>query len=461
MVEGTLGVEGGAQRALVDLLEVGFPGLELGRRDVEGDGAGAQSKRVEAGVGIVDGGLEGVGGGHQLAEFRHSGAVDDLNAAVVRVGVNSRQERVADHPVQEAALRAAGNPFVETLVAGDIAARVHLAVAEMAPPGGRIVAVALAVHQPDGLNSGAGGIGGGGGELALVLVVDLHRLAEHRHILRRGLPSEVGVGEQLVITLERGEIVAVGVAMALGEHALGVGGIHHAILGAAAGFFLDVVIGGVEHLAAVDAAGVVPPQAVVGGGDAGAGIDEIIAALEQGEFLVERAGHLALEGETAGVHLGGRAGVVDGDRRVGGVRVGLVAEDGVEIVQIPGGEDERGVGRVEVDAGADGEALAAVEHGFINFNQADLVDIVEIQRNIALPAFSGLGEQGDIGVDRVAGQITHALVEGVDLGKHALDPTFHQDRRGPAGPGATDLAVVHGEVGIAHEHGGVADRGAG
>ena len=53
--------------------------------------------------------------------------------------------------------------------------------------------------------------------------------------------------------------MAVGIAVTLRKHPLRIGGVHHPIGGAAADFFLDVVVGGVKHLAAVDAAGVVPP----------------------------------------------------------------------------------------------------------------------------------------------------------------------------------------------------------
>jgi hypothetical protein len=74
------------------------------------------------------------------------------------------------------------------------------------------------------------------------------------------------VGEQFVIAGERGEVVPIGIAMTLREHALGISGIEDAIGGAAAGLFLDVVVHGVEHLAAVDATGVVPEKAVVGRG---------------------------------------------------------------------------------------------------------------------------------------------------------------------------------------------------
>ena len=70
-----------------------------------------------------------------------------------------------------------------------------------------------------------------------------------------------------------------------------------------------------------------------------------------------------------------------------------------------------------------------------------------------------MGEHRDIGVDLAVIEIAHPLVERRDLGEHPLDPAFDQGRLRPAGPGAADLAVVHREVGIAHQHGGVADRG--
>ena len=74
LVKGSGGVVHGAEGAVVDLLEVACAlvavaseflaegGCEIGI-DVEGDGAGAEAEGVEAGVGVVDGGLEGIGGG--------------------------------------------------------------------------------------------------------------------------------------------------------------------------------------------------------------------------------------------------------------------------------------------------------------------------------------------------------------------------------------------------------------
>ena len=93
--------------------------------------------------------------------------------------------------------------------------------------------------------------------------------------------------EQFVIPFQSGQVVTVGIAVALREHPLGVRRIDHAVGGAAAGLFLDVVVGGIKHLAAVDAAGVIPPQAVVSRSRAHARIDRIIASFEKRQFLLQ------------------------------------------------------------------------------------------------------------------------------------------------------------------------------
>ena len=186
------------------------------------------------GVGTVDRALEVVACRRQLVELRHGGAVDDLHAAVVGIGILVGQQGVARNPVDVTALRAARDPFVETLIAGHARARVELAVAELAPAAGRIILVVLAMDQRDDLASAAGDIGRRRRELPLVLIIDLQRLAEHRHILGRGLPSEVRVFEQFVIPFQSGQVVTVGIAVALREHPLGICRIDIAVGGAGA-----------------------------------------------------------------------------------------------------------------------------------------------------------------------------------------------------------------------------------
>ena len=94
LVEGALGIERRPQRALVDLLEVGLASFQLCRRDIKGDRPRAQAERIEVGVGAVDRGLEVVARTGELVELRHGGAVDDLHAAVVRIGVLVGQQGV-------------------------------------------------------------------------------------------------------------------------------------------------------------------------------------------------------------------------------------------------------------------------------------------------------------------------------------------------------------------------------
>ena len=94
LVEGALGVQGRPQRALVNLLEVALASFQLRRRDIKGDRSRAQAQRIEVGVGAVDRGLEVVARTGELVELRHGGAVDDLHAAVVRIGVLVGQQGV-------------------------------------------------------------------------------------------------------------------------------------------------------------------------------------------------------------------------------------------------------------------------------------------------------------------------------------------------------------------------------
>ena len=83
--------------------------------------------------------------------------------------------------------------------------------------------------------------------------------------------------------------------MALRERSLGIGLVDHPVGTAAAGFFFDVIVHRVDGLAAVDAAGVIPVKAIVGGGGAHAGANAVVATAQQCQLFVERTGHLAFE----------------------------------------------------------------------------------------------------------------------------------------------------------------------
>ena len=440
LVKRSLGVRHRLQRSLVDLVEMRFSRLQFRRRNVEGHGVRAEREGVEPRVDAVDLALERLAERGEFRQLRHGRPIHDLHAVILRVQILVGQNGIADQPVEIGALRGAGTPLDGPPVASHAGGGVILAIAQVRPAGGSIVGVTLPVGQRDDLLGGAGNIDGGSGELALVEVVDLDGLAEDGHGLRAGRPREVRALQQAGVALERGEVVAVGVAVALGEHALGVGRIDFAVAGGAARFFADVVIGGVERFARVDAAGEVPVEAVVGGRDRNAGREKIVATAQEGELLVEHTLHLAFEGEARGVDLGAGGAAIDRDGGVGRVGVGLIAEEGVEVVQVTGREQEGVVGRRIVVPGIDADGLSAVEHRLVDFDQSEAVDIGEAEGDVALPAFSGLGQQRHIGVHRIVVQVGDALVEGIDPGQHPLDPSFDQLRGHPARPGHCCLA---------------------
>ncbi len=66
-----------------------------------------------------------------------------------------------------------------------------------------------------GIESRQPACGRGGGEFPFVLIIHLHRLAEHGDRLGAGDPVETGVEQQRIIAFEGRQIMAVGIAMAL------------------------------------------------------------------------------------------------------------------------------------------------------------------------------------------------------------------------------------------------------
>ena len=59
---------------------MGFTRLQLGRRNIEGNRAGAQAEWIQPGVGTINHGLQRTGCGDQLAEFWYGAAIDHLYA---------------------------------------------------------------------------------------------------------------------------------------------------------------------------------------------------------------------------------------------------------------------------------------------------------------------------------------------------------------------------------------------
>ena len=285
----------------------------------------------------------------------------------------------------------------------------------------------------------AGYRAGGSGKFALVHIIHRHRLTKHGHRLGARIPVKIRIGQQLIITGERGEIMPIGVTVALREHALSIGRIDHTIGSTAAGLLLDVVIHGVDRLTGIDAAGVVPIQAIVAGSHIH-GRGEVIAAAQEGQLLLQRRGDLAFESEAAGVHQARVILVIYRDRWVDRVGVGLVAENGVKVVEISCSQQQCLIGVRIIGVGINAHAAGTIEHSFVDGDEANIIDIVERQSDIAFPARARLGQHADIRAHTVVIQVGDPLIEGVDRGQHTFDPALYQLRRHPARPiGAGDI----------------------
>ncbi len=259
--------------------------------------------------------------------------------------------------------------------------------------------------------------------------------------------------------------MSVGVAVALREHELGVGCVEGSVAGGAALHFRDAVIGGVEWFSGIDAVGVVPVEAVIGWGGGGAWGEEVVPAAEEGEGFLHEGGDLAFEGEAGGFDIadGRLAGDLEGG--IGGVVPCLVAEGHVEVVEVSGDEQKGAVDGFRGDAGVQALLADAVEDGFVDFDEAEVIDAGEREGDIAFPAGAGLGEEADVGADGVVVEVGLALVEGIDAIEDAFDPAVDEDRLAPfAGGGTGDDAAVfsgpvaHGEVGVREDEKGVAER---
>ena len=243
-------------------------------------------------ISIVHGRLEAEGQGLQFSKLGHRAAVDLLNPCVVIV--RRRQQRIAHRPVEERPLGRTADRVIQP--------QMLRIISELTPTAVAVVLVIFAVNQVTELLRSAGKTNTGSDELTLILEVNRHRLTQHRHRLGARGPGEVGIVQQTIIAGQCRQEVAVGIAVTLREHPLRIGLVDHAVSRAAAGFLLDIVVRRVKRLPAVDAAGEVPVKTVVGRRGLHAGADAVVAAAQQREFLIQRAGNLPLKREAAGVH---------------------------------------------------------------------------------------------------------------------------------------------------------------
>ena len=328
-----------------------------------------------------------------------------------------------DHPV------GIGPGLAKTVPALDISRTVRLAEDQLHD---------LEPHLADGR--------GRRSELPFVQIVHLDRLAQDGHGFGAGHPIEILIDDEAVVSFQSGEVMTVGVAMAL---RIGLGRIQciqHAIVVE----ILDVVVLNVDDLARIDATGEVPVHAVVGGGRLHAGLHEIIPTSEQGQFLFQQGADLTREAELRRGHatVGGFASS-DRDGRIRGIRIGLIPHQGVEIVQIAGHEQQGVIGGAIVDPGIDAQVSPPAEDRLVDLDQSGAVDVVEIQRDGPFPTATRLRQHTDVGIDRIVVQVSHTLLEGIDPGEHPLDPTLGQLRLRPPRP-LSDLRI--GRIGRAIPH---------
>ena len=240
--------------------------------------------------------------------------------------------------------------------------------------------------------------------------------------------------------------------MTLGEHAGGILGIDDAIC-LLVGILLNVVVEGVDDFAGINTARVVPDQTVVHR------LEEVIPSTQEGQLFFQQRGGLSLEGKQR------RRNVTvvpvcraNPDGRVRGIRPRLIAEHHVEVVEIARSEQQSVIRRSIVEAGLDAELASATEHGLVDFDQTVVVDRIDVQGHVTLPAATRLGDDADVGVDPVVEEIVDALVERIDAGQHAFDPTFRERGPGPVRPvcvggtrhiarvGGIDRPVAHDDV---------------
>ena len=255
------------------------------------------------------------------------------------------------------------------------------------------------------------------------------------------------MAQQLVVALDGAEVVAPRVAVALRIQHLGVVLVDGAVYVAA--LILDVVVERVRDLATRDVAREVPHKAVVYGHRRHWRRERIVAAAQQAQLLFDQTArhvHEAVDGRGFRAVLTVLGAV--GDRRIGGIGVGLVAQHHVQVGHAAGNQQQRVVGRRIVHRGQalDAELDAAPEYCLVDLDEAVVVEVEAVHWHVAAPTRAGLAHHADHGVDLAVGERTEgdlrafdaaarrALCEGIDVAYNALDPAFGQLRYGPVAP---------------------------
>lgn len=373
------------------------------------------------------------------------------------IGVDGREDGVAGHPVQERPLANPSCPMVQPPVFGDItgigSGKIRPLVidgigAKGAPTGGGARLVILTPGQIEDLLARSGKGGGGGREVALVLVIDGHRGAQHGHGLRLRDPIEIGVHEQRPIAAQRGEVVAVSIAMTHRVEDGGVGGVDDAVVI----FVLDVIVEGVDDFTGGNAVGVVPKEPIIDRRQGDPRGERVVSAAQQAEVLLQQSGDFPLEAKQGGGDVAvGRVVGTDADGGVEGIGPSVVANIQIQVAEFAGGQEEGVIGGAVVDAGVDAQSLALVQHGFVDLDEAQIGEALRVKGHVPFPPMAGLLDDAAAGINRVVEKVGRGLVERIDPLKHALDPALGQLGRGPGRPigrrrvgRRVNRAVAHG-----------------
>ena len=421
------GVVQGGFRPFRDLFEMALPRFQFGRIDVEGNGLAGEPDRRQAGVRHVHAALHVLQGRADLRQ-RTDGIAREADDAVVREigagGGGRRQQRIGGRPVVE---RGQPGPRAPLAVAEGA---VGVAVGVAGQRGAAVFDVRLFARALDDLRARARQGGGRLGEFRLVVVVGIHQGVLHHHGGdRRRAPAEPRVAQEPVVTVERAQVMAPRVAVPLRIEDRRLRTVDRGVVAD------DLVVHRVGHLAGGDALGEVPVQAVVGGRQMQRRRQLVGPAAQQGQFLVAQVGQQVVEAEERraqcpeidGPHRKAVAVVgvaAEPDGRIQRVGIGLVAEQHVEVVQAGGGQHQLLVGGGIVDAQRQAHGFRLVQNGLVELDQADAVQVVLVERDVALVRRPRLLDHADRGFGGIVVEILHALREGRDVVEHALHPAL-------------------------------------
>ena len=351
-----------------------------------------------------------------------------------RVFVFGRDYGVGDQPVQVGALSRSPGPFRDAPSARGVRVGIPLPLAF------RVLHVAAPVGHIDDLGPRAGLGRRDLSELSLVVVVHVDDRSLDAVLLGTALPVEMAVPQEEVIGLQGRQIVAPCVAVALGIQDAPVGLVDETVL-VRVGNVVRKSVGGFAL-----AFGEIPHQPVVGRTRAG-----FLHSSQEGQFLGKKVRQLVLEGEDGGGQMAVFHAVAsEPDGGIQGVRVGLVAQQHVEVRYLGCGLQQRGphpgTGRGIGPVYAEG--LCPFQNGLIQLDKPHAFDdfLGWIQGHGPFVSLPGLADHARVGGRRVRiSEIPDPGIVGVDGIGHPLDPSHEKLRPGSrvSGPvGKIDSIIV-------------------